>query len=98
MTSVFPLSDINGARNVYGGTILVVVKADFGGDSRASQYLLMIAHPSDECIVLGHTGDADGAPSFTWSITNDQLVATPGGGTSGRFIFSAQASGNLLVG
>ena len=96
-TGVFPLSDVNGATQVYGGTVLVVVKGSFAGDSPATQHLLLLAHPGDECLTLGKTG-GPGAPSFTFSVANGTLVATPGGGTSGRFVFSAQATGNLLVG
>lgn len=97
-TNVFPLSDINGSVQVYGGTVLVVVKTSFEGDSPASQHLLLIAHPGDECVTLGKTGGSAGAPSFSWSIAGDSLVATPGPGASGRFVFSAQATGNLIVG
>lgn len=98
VTSVFPLSDINGAVQVYGGTVLVVVKSSFESDSPASQHLLLIAHPGDECVTLGKTGGSDGAPSFTFSVSGDALVANPGQGVSGRFVFSAQTTGNLIVG
>lgn len=97
-TAVFPLSDVNGVTDVYGGTLLVVVKPDFEAGSPASQHLLMLAHPGDQCLVLGTTGAGGGAPSFTWSVADDRLVAHPGAGTRGRFVFSAQATGNLLVG
>lgn len=97
-TSVFPLSDINGERQVYGGTVLVVVKTSFAADGPATQHLLLVARPGDQCVTLGKTGGSDGAPSFTFSLSGDALVATPGQGTSGRFVFSAQATGNLIVG
>ena len=97
-TSVFPLSDINGAQEVYGGTVLVVVRTSFEVDSLASQYLLMVARPGDQCLTLGKTGGSGGAPSFTWSVAGDALVATPVGGASGRFVFSAQTTGNLIAG
>ena len=75
-----------------------MAKTSFAADSPASQHLLLVAHPGDQCVTLGKTGGSDGAPSFTFAVSGDALVATPGAGTSGRIVFSAQATGNLIVG
>ena len=97
-TGVFTLSDVNGLTDVYGGTVLVVVKTSFEASAPGSQHLLLVGHPGDECTVLGTTGTKGGGPAFGWSLSDGTLVATPQGGAAGRFVFSAQATGNLLVG
>lgn len=96
-TGVFALSDVNGATDVFGGTVLVVAKTSFEASAAGSQHLLLVAAP-DECVTLGTSGASGDGPAFRWSLSQGTLVATPQRGTSGRVVFSAQTTGNLLAG
>lgn len=96
--NIFPLTDILDAPQNYAGFVIVVVKQTFASSSKSRAYLLSVS-PSGVAVVSS-TGPSGGADDgvFNFSLDNGFIRATPVAPTTGTWVFSAQALGNLIAG
>lgn len=91
-----------GLSNSYGGELLIqAANADpsSGSDKNAALYKLTVCKTAggsfiEQLSAIGRVSGAGGSwPSFTWTINNDQLQATPINSTSGNFYFEVLGTG-----
>ncbi|WP_459982616.1 right-handed parallel beta-helix repeat-containing protein [Nocardioides sp. AN3] len=100
------LYDYNGGISSYSGTIEINIRRSDSSGTREAYYVLLVSKVNDGSAttaisVLASTGLTAGAnaadPSFTFTISSDQVKITPVGSTSGSFSVWAIARGNLLI-
>ncbi|GAA1691080.1 hypothetical protein MMUR_55430 [Mycolicibacterium murale] len=93
--SVFRIADITGART-FGG-LITVSAFNSQDESLMATYLLFVSSHGSKCTVIESGGYTDGAeeshPSFTWTLSGPDLVATPVGKANGVYHFDALAIG-----
>jgi hypothetical protein len=93
--TVFSLSDIAGTDS-YGGLISLTA-TNSSDDSLVATYLLFVSSQGSVCNVIQSGGYIEGdtaeQPSFTWTLSGGELLATPVGSTNGTFNFDAVGIG-----
>lgn len=103
--NVASLMDTAGGTTSYSGEVLVVARRDdTSGASTAVYKLLVGKHAASSGVtVIASNGLTAGSgatwPSFTWTVdtTNNKLVATPVGSTTGAFLFYLSAEGDIAL-
>jgi hypothetical protein len=101
-TTIFGITDIKDST-VYGG-VAVINSSSVGTGANSACYVLLIqGSPSSTGAVVQLassglvTGGSATHPSFVWSISGANLVATPVGSTSGAFTFDVITFGSLTL-
>jgi hypothetical protein len=93
------LSGANASNSIYGGQIDLFVQD--GTATHCAHYLLTVAKSatSGTLTTVSANGETTGAtaaaPSFTFALSGDNIVATPVGSTAGTFAFYATSLGNV---
>ena len=94
----------NRGTNYGGGLLIINAMPNFASNATTAVYILNVSFHVGESVIdiisqEGYTtGDSASHPSFTFSISNNKLIATPVRNTSGTFQFGIQSIGDIGIG
>lgn len=104
-TNLVTLADKSGSNlDSYSGKLLIGAYAgsSIDGDLNCASYELIVSKGGFEDVKLVASsgvisGDSANHPSFTFSMLNNNIKATPVGSTSGNFSFIVTSMGNISI-